>query len=82
MVFTPWILTDESLIVFVHSFLFLCRFSNKESATKAICGVNGTVIGENMVKCSWGKESNDPSQSGGGGGAGSPSQMVNLSLIL
>lgn len=54
--------------------IICCRFSNKESATKAICGVNGTVIGENMVKCSWGKESNDPNQSGGG--AGSPSQMV------
>lgn len=60
--------------------IICCRFSNKESATKAICGVNGTVIGENMVKCSWGKESNDPNQSGGG--AGSPSQMVCHSLII
>lgn len=60
--------------------IICCRFSNKESATKAICGVNGTVIGENMVKCSWGKESNDPNQSGGG--AGSPSQMVSHFLII
>ncbi|XP_022343528.1 nucleolysin TIAR-like [Crassostrea virginica] len=67
--------TIQEIRVFKEKGYAFIRFSNKESATKAICGVNGTVIGENMVKCSWGKESNDPSQSGGGGGAGSPSQM-------
>ncbi|XP_061185867.1 nucleolysin TIAR-like [Saccostrea echinata] len=65
--------TIQEIRVFKEKGYAFIRFSNKESATKAICGVNGTVIGENMVKCSWGKESNDPNQSGGG--AGSPSQM-------
>ena len=39
------------------------RFGNKENAAQAICGVHGQVINEQQVKCSWGKESNDPGQS-------------------
>ncbi|XP_036367567.1 nucleolysin TIAR isoform X1 [Octopus sinensis] len=39
------------------------RFSSKESAAQAICGVHGNVIADQPVKCSWGKESNDPNQS-------------------
>lgn len=39
------------------------RFSSKESAAQAICAVHGNVIAEQPVKCSWGKESNDPNQS-------------------
>ena len=39
------------------------RFGNKEHAAQAICGVHGQVIMEQQVKCSWGKESNDPGQS-------------------
>ena len=45
---------------------FICpifRFGNKEHAAQAICGVHGQVIMEQQVKCSWGKESNDPGQS-------------------
>ncbi|KAK3589719.1 hypothetical protein CHS0354_021041 [Potamilus streckersoni] len=38
------------------------RFDSKESAANAIVGVNGTTVNDQTVKCSWGKESNDPSQ--------------------
>lgn len=40
--------------------LYYCRFNNKESAAQAICGVHGQVVADQQVKCSWGKESNDP----------------------
>lgn len=36
------------------------KFSNKESATRAIEGVHNTEIGGQSVKCFWGKESGDP----------------------
>ncbi|KAL3864565.1 hypothetical protein ACJMK2_006232 [Sinanodonta woodiana] len=48
------------------------RFDSKESAANAIVGVNGTTVNDQTVKCSWGKESNDPSQTSS---ASSP-QMV------
>lgn len=35
------------------------RFDGKESACKAIVEVNGTEVGGYIVRCSWGKESND-----------------------
>ncbi|XP_070210914.1 nucleolysin TIAR-like [Littorina saxatilis] len=38
------------------------RFGTKEAATNAICTIHGTTINDQIVKCSWGKESNDPSQ--------------------
>merc|ERR1711936_1499333 len=41
------------------------RFDNKESACSAIVAVNGTEIGGQSVKCSWGKE-NPGGQTGGG----------------
>jgi len=40
------------------------RFDNKESACSAIVAVNGTEIGGQSVKCSWGKE-NPGGQTGG-----------------
>ena len=35
------------------------RFDSKESACKAIVEVNGSEVGGFIVKCSWGKESNE-----------------------
>ena len=32
------------------------RYTSKDSATRAICGVHGTEINGSIVKCSWGKE--------------------------
>ena len=50
------------------------RFDSKDSAGNAICGVHGQVIQEQQVKCSWGKESNDQSQSS------TPGMMGNTSV--
>ena len=40
------------------------------------------MVADQQVKCSWGKESNEPSQTnssaGGGSGSGTPHQMVRL----
>jgi len=44
------------------------RYDNKESACSAIVAVNGTEIGGQPVKCSWGKE--NPGQGGQGQGGG------------
>ena len=42
-------------------FVLCFRFSNKEDATQAIVSVHGSEIAGHTVKCSWGKESSDPS---------------------
>lgn len=50
------------------------KFSNKESATRAIEAVHNTEINGQSVKCFWGKESGDPTSTmmnSGGVGAGS-----------
>lgn len=43
------------------------------------------MVADQQVKCSWGKESNEPSQTnssaGGGSGSGTPHQMVGLRHI-
>ena len=53
------------------------RFSTKEAAAQAIVSVHGTEINSHTVKCSWGKESSDPSQnSNSGGAAGSGGQVA------
>ena len=65
----------------------LCRFDNKTSAAQAIVAVHGTELNGTIVKCSWGKESNDQTPgapngattNGGGvptGSASSPTAQV------
>jgi len=47
------------------------RFDNKESACNAIVALHLTEVGNQVIKCSWGKEgggARDDSQYGGGGG--------------
>ncbi|XP_052228861.1 nucleolysin TIAR-like isoform X6 [Dreissena polymorpha] len=51
--------TIQEIRVFKDKGYAFIRFNNKESAGQAICGVHGQVVGEQQVKCSWGKESND-----------------------
>lgn len=58
-----------------------CRFSNKESAGQAICGVHGQVVNEQQVKCSWGKESNDAQQSQSSTPQMMGSQSVSITFI-
>ncbi|XP_060572550.1 nucleolysin TIAR-like isoform X5 [Ruditapes philippinarum] len=55
--------TIQEIRVFKDKGYAFIRFSNKESAGQAICGVHGQVVNEQQVKCSWGKESNDAQQS-------------------
>ncbi|KAK3698682.1 hypothetical protein RRG08_046184 [Elysia crispata] len=55
--------TIQEVRVFKDKGYAFIRFSTKESATQAICGVHGTSIAEQPVKCSWGKESNDSNPS-------------------
>ena len=47
-------------IIGVHAFpdrgYAFVRFTTKDSACSAICGVNGMDINGSMAKCSWGKE--------------------------
>lgn len=50
------------------------RFSSKESACSAICGVHGMEINGSIAKCSWGKENID--MNAGGGGSGNQSSGV------
>ncbi|KAK7463980.1 hypothetical protein BaRGS_00038020 [Batillaria attramentaria] len=57
--------TIQEIRVFKDKGYAFIRFSSKEAATQAICAVHGSTINDQTVKCSWGKESNDPS----GGGA-------------
>ena len=45
----------------VKNTIICFRFGNKEDATQAIVSVHGSEINGHTVKCSWGKESSDPS---------------------
>jgi len=58
----------QDIRVFKEKGYAFVRFGSKEEATKAICGVHGTMVAEQQVKCSWGKESNESS--------GPPQQMM------
>jgi len=63
----------------------VCRFASKEAATQAIVSVHGAEILGHSVKCSWGKESSDPSQGGASSpqqGAASPSQVSSSSVSV
>ncbi|XP_076460578.1 nucleolysin TIAR-like [Babylonia areolata] len=51
--------TIQEVRIFKEKGFAFVRFSSKEAATNAICSVHGTEINEQVVKCSWGKESND-----------------------
>ncbi|KAJ8317000.1 hypothetical protein KUTeg_004904 [Tegillarca granosa] len=67
----------QEIRVFKDKGYSFVRFANKEAATQAICSVNGTMVNDQQVKCSWGKESNDPSQPGGvASGDGGASRTV------
>ncbi|XP_050397994.1 nucleolysin TIAR isoform X3 [Patella vulgata] len=61
--FTPFGNIQEIRVFKDKGYAFI-RFGSKEAAANAICGVHGTTIMDQQVKCSWGKESNDPTQSG------------------
>ncbi|ESO90397.1 hypothetical protein LOTGIDRAFT_92320, partial [Lottia gigantea] len=50
----------QEIRVFKDKGYAFIRFGSKDAATNAICGVHGTTVMEQQVKCSWGKESNDP----------------------
>jgi nucleolysin TIA-1/TIAR len=52
------------------------RFTSKESACAAICGVHGMEINGNVAKCSWGKENTDMS-SGGSSSSNNTNSNVN-----
>ncbi len=49
------------------------RFSKKNEAATAIVEVHGKEINGHQVKCSWGKESSDPSQNSN---AAQPNQVA------
>lgn len=54
----------------------LSRLEAKDAAAQAIVGLNGSEVGGFMVRCSWGKESNDgPRPQGGAGGYGGYQQQ-------
>ncbi|XP_060064558.1 nucleolysin TIAR-like isoform X1 [Ylistrum balloti] len=61
--------TIQEVRVFKDKGYAFIRFSTKEAAAQAICSVHGTMVNDQQVKCSWGKESNDPSQNSSGGTA-------------
>jgi nucleolysin TIA-1/TIAR len=52
----------QEIRVFKDKGYAFVRFATKEAATQAIVSVHGTEINGHTVKCSWGKESSDPSQ--------------------
>ncbi|KAL5021721.1 hypothetical protein ScPMuIL_000876 [Solemya velum] len=54
--------TIQEIRVFKDKGYAFIRFATKDSAAQAICGVHGSTVMDQQVKCSWGKESNDPSQ--------------------
>ncbi len=60
------------------------KFSNKESATRAIEAVHNTEINGQPVKCFWGKESGDPNSllttNSGGSGASTLSNSSNAAM--
>ena len=70
----------QEIRVFKDKGYSFIRFAEKQAAAQAICSVNGTMVADQQVKCSWGKESNEPSQTnssaGGGSGSGTPHQMA------
>lgn len=66
--------TIQEVRVFKDKGYAFIRFGSKEAATNAICTIHGTTINDQMVKCSWGKESNDPSQGTPSGVAGTLQQ--------
>lgn len=45
------------------------RFATKDAATQAIVNIHGMEINGHVVKCSWGKESSDPSTGSSSSGA-------------
>uniref|UniRef100_A0A0B7B3V3 RRM domain-containing protein n=1 Tax=Arion vulgaris TaxID=1028688 RepID=A0A0B7B3V3_9EUPU len=55
--------TIQEVRVFKDKGYAFIRFGTKEAATQAICSVHGTIINEQPVKCSWGKESNESNPS-------------------
>lgn len=67
----------QEIRVFKDKGYAFVRFSTKEAAAQAIVSVHGTEINSHTVKCSWGKESSDPSQnSNSGGAAGTGGQVA------
>eukprot|EP00745_Piridium_sociabile_P025110 TRINITY_DN39770_c0_g1_i3.p1 TRINITY_DN39770_c0_g1~~TRINITY_DN39770_c0_g1_i3.p1 ORF type:complete len:337 (-),score=65.39 TRINITY_DN39770_c0_g1_i3:317-1327(-) len=54
----------QEIRVFKEKGYAFVRFHTKEAATNAICNVHGTTINDQVVKCSWGKEPNEPGQPG------------------
>ena len=59
--FNPYGVIQEIRVFKDKGYAFV-RFATKEAATQAIVSVHGTEINGHVVKCSWGKESSDPSQ--------------------
>ncbi|XP_059179227.1 cytotoxic granule associated RNA binding protein TIA1-like isoform X10 [Physella acuta] len=64
--------TIQEVRVFKDKGYAFIRFSTKESATQAICGVHGTMVSDQPVKCSWGKESNESNPSSQQSSSSSP----------
>ena len=80
------IISYSKFIVIIHFSLF-CRFATKDAAAQAIVDKHGTEINNHTVKCSWGKESSDPSgqptspgQSSSSNTSGNGSQAVSSLL--
>ncbi|XP_046366208.1 nucleolysin TIAR-like isoform X3 [Haliotis cracherodii] len=59
--FSPYGAIQEIRVFKDKGYAFV-RFASKENATTAIVSVHGSTVNDQQVKCSWGKESNDPSQ--------------------
>lgn len=49
----------QEIRVFKDKGYAFVKFMSKESATNAICAMQNMEINGNIIKCSWGKESND-----------------------
>ncbi|BFY98558.1 hypothetical protein BsWGS_01599 [Bradybaena similaris] len=64
--------TIQEVRVFKDKGYAFIRFNSKEAATQAICAVHGTIISDQPVKCSWGKESNDSNPSSQQSASNSP----------
>lgn len=56
--------TINEIRVFKEKGYAFIRFDNKNSAAQAIVSTHGSEINGNIVKCSWGKESNDQTPGG------------------
>jgi len=67
----------QEIRVFKDKGYAFVRFATKDAATQAIVSTHGTEIQGHTVKCSWGKESNEPSTGGGqaGGASSQPQQF-------